>query len=190
MTSDLYDIIERLRLLDPRLEPLCDELTEWARGKAAPPVTLEAAKAAAREAARRPGGTSCPLCTKHVQVYRRSISAGMAAVLIWLHTRRVTRPVVSSQDIARRGWSGASDYAKLRWWGLIRRVGEPRTGTKNSDGLWAITEKGSTFVRGEVDVPKYVDEYRSKVIAGPYGEEVSIHDALRNKFDYEELMNG
>jgi hypothetical protein len=155
------------------------------------PETLEQAKARTRLAAIQPGGTNCPLCTKHVQIYQRSVSSGSARMLIAVYRwHRRGEEVISSDKISELGWTGSSDYAKMRWWGLMEPVGQQRTKDQNSSGLWKLTDKGIAFVQDRVTIRKYVREYRSSPLGEPYGEEVGIRDALRNKFDYAALING
>lgn len=78
------------------------------------------------------------------------------------------------------------DFAKTRWLGLI----EAKDGDveRPVSGYWRLTKLGARFVLGEIKVPAYVWVYGNKPLDRTVDETVSIHDALRCKFDYEELM--
>lgn len=136
------------------------------------------------------GGTTCPVCTKHVQVYRRSFHKSMAAGLIHIYKYFDRCPDADSVHVedlmkeipnipsGRRG-----DLSKLMLWGLTERTGSIRC------GHYKIVDKGISFVEGAIKVPKYVEEFQSKVIR-VLEPDISITEALSGSdFSYKELMS-
>lgn len=132
-------------------------------------------------------GCNCPVCDQNVKIYQRPINSTMARQLIhgymlygigqWFHH--------SEMNINR---SGTGDFAKLENWGLIKGkyhcAGEDG---KKTSGLWAITQKGAEFARNEITVPKYAILYNQTLLELT-GDQISIKDALGEKFDYLNIM--
>ncbi len=139
-------------------------------------------------------GAVCPCCGQLVKLYKRKLDSFMAYALIliyryfrqsdvepWLH--------VPSYLIAQ----GASDRecAKLRYWGLIEEMANTRPDGGRA-GLYRISQRGIDFVEGRCSVPKYIYLYNQMLI--DRGDEAdsartTIHEALAERFDYQELMN-
>jgi hypothetical protein len=135
---------------------------------------------------KRHEGATCPCCEQHVQVYRRSINAGMAFALILLSRK----PSSDSGWIDIRAVDGlrGGDYAKLRHWGLLEQ--RPNTDPKKKwSGLWRLTQLGRQFVHDQARVQRYAHVYNGRVLTFS-GEDVSIRRCLGRKFDYEELVSG
>lgn len=136
-----------------------------------------------------PGGATCPTCTQHAQVYRRTINSGMARSLIallrldqddpdgWVH--------VPTQIGAR-----SREEGKLAYWALAEeeRAVRPDGGRT---GYWRITRHGRAFALGLVRVPKYAQVYDGRCLGlETRGDYVDIHDALGKSFDLNELLRG
>lgn len=133
-------------------------------------------------------GTKCPCCGQFVKLYKRSITSGQAHGLIMFYRYSEEHPEefihVSNFDFtAFRG----GDFAKLRYWGFIEQA-ENDDPSKRDSGMWSITDKGRQFVRNERTVPRQVHLYDGQRV-GWSEDRVSIKDALKNKFNYEELMS-
>lgn len=148
-------------------------------------VALDTAKKEAMAAARGEG-CSCPVCGQFVKVYNRTITSTMARQLIhawrchglaWFHTR----------DVVMQG-SGAGDFSKLEFWGLIEaqphKSGEDG---KKSCGWWRITDVGLQFIKGESSQPRWAAIYNNTLLE-KLGESITIRDALGQAFDYGVLM--
>ena len=141
-------------------------------------------------------GVQCPACGQRVQVYWRSINAGMAysAVKLYrIHQASPWRWVHLPSEIGRR----SAEEAKLAYWGLVEVSGEKREdGGKASQ--WRITQKGADWVTGAIAVPKYVRVFDGEPWGPPipYSRsgrqmpDVTIRMALGDKFDYDALMSG
>lgn len=138
-------------------------------------------------------GVECPCCTQRVQLYRRSITSSMAAVLCII--ARLIKPyrdfhlenfLKYHTDIA----SLRGDAAKLCHWQLLERViGEREDGNPNT-GYYRLTQAGHDFVFKHTIVPKYVAIYNNKTYSFESPDFVNIKDCLGNKFNYHNLING
>lgn len=131
-------------------------------------------------------GARCPCCSQMAKVYRRTINTGMARSLIamYLHGQDRQSWVHLPTVIGRR----SAEEGKLRYWKLV----EERPGTRDDGGhagFWRLTDLGRQFVAGQVTVPKYARVYNGKLL-GLDGPQISIRDALGERFNYDELMAG
>jgi hypothetical protein len=134
-------------------------------------------------------GAPCPCCGQFAKIYRRKINSGMAYGMVlffkkfgwdqqWVHVPRET-------SLSRLG----GDWAKLALWGLIEERGEVREDGGKHAGWWRITEAGVAWVSGRIRVPRFVNLYNGEVL-GVDGDQVSIKDAIGDRFNYDELMKG
>ena len=151
--------------------------------------SLEAAKAELRQKFNDGEATDCPCCKQLVKKYKRKLSSSMAYGLIVLFK-------------APPGWINIEDYfhaqniphsirgdvRKLRHWGLIEKKSGTREDGSTRTGEYRITEKGAEFVRGEIRVRSHYKEF-NKNFLGFEGEQITIRQALGNKFKYNELMS-
>lgn len=81
----------------------------------------------------------CPCCKKEYNtLYRRSIYRAMGAALIAL-SRGVGRGAIHASSVG--------DFTKLLHWGLVE---------DDLNGYWVITNKGRSFISGDIEVSKYV----------------------------------
>jgi len=153
-------------------------------------TTVSEARAWLLEA--REGGTKCPCCGQHVQVYKRHLNYSMAHVLFllyeyfthhegWLHVPSY----LNGKGVAARG----GDWAKLAHWGLIVRSGEERQDGSARVGKWRITSKGERFMEKAISVPAYYLSYNNTIL-GWAERQLYVDEALRKAFDYCELMQG
>ena len=153
-------------------------------GKFRDDMTLGAARDQLRRLAEN--GQRCPCCTQLVKVYKRVITSTQTRALIviyrergidWAHLpslRTVLAPYHSNEE------------PKLGYWGLLEEEKTVRPDGGRA-GWWRVTELGEAWVNDEATVRKYVRIFDGKCL-GLVGPEVTIHDALTTKFDYEELM--
>lgn len=149
--------------------------------------TVDEARAALREAAY--DGAVCPCCEQTVKVYRRQINSGMARSLLLM--------VVAGRDpgvAAEGGWlhvptvvgARSREEGKLAYWGLVEEsLGRREDGGRA--GWWRVTDLGVRFAMDRVRLPKYALVYDGRVL-GFEGPDFGIHDAIRHRFAYDELM--
>jgi hypothetical protein len=128
-------------------------------------------------------GACCPVCTQLAKVYdNRQINAGMAVSLIKMYRVGGTDWVHVPTMVGAR----SREEGKLAYWDLVEEATEKRPDGGRA-GWWRITPRGERFTLNELRVPKYARVYDNRVL-GFRGEPISIVDALKNKFDYNELM--
>ncbi len=136
-------------------------------------------------------GARCPCCTQIAKIYKRKIHSGMASRLIRLYrlSGHDSPWIDVNQIYATAGSLAPLDLPYLRFWGLIEKSGDTPDEGQKSNGLWRITEKGKQFVRCRITVPKYIHMYDGRCLK-VVGDQVSVKDALGDKFNYEQLMRG
>jgi hypothetical protein len=144
-------------------------------------------------------GCVCPCCDRPYKVRRRRIGAAMVAVLIeiirltefrhgrdWVHVQDAVIP-----SLLRRGVKVAGgDYAKLRYWHLIEGRADNQTSglpIAGSGGLYRATASGVLFARGSLTVHRFADVLDGRV-ERLHGPRVTVHDCLRDGFNYAELV--
>ncbi len=139
-------------------------------------------------------GAICPCCDQIAKRYQRPLSSSMAAALIlirraflrqsdWLHVPEYLTQVAAEGAMVRGG-----DWAKLTHWGLIEaKQDEVRKDGSRRVGFYKITQRGIDFVERRVEVPQYVFIYASHLL-GKSEKMTTIDKALRNRFNYGELM--
>lgn len=157
-------------------------------------TTLAEARALAYKAAEHKQGTSCPLCTGHMQVYKRRLNARMARTVIYLELWDRARPGswhhvqnrFGSEKILGGGPPG--DHGKLPWWGLIEKANDDVNHDGPGNGLYRITAAGRLFALGKTTALAWCIEYKSTVLEWS-SESVTIEEALGTEFNYRELMN-
>lgn len=151
---------------------------------------------ALRKKAASPGGTTCPLCKQHVQIYHRTITAGMAIGLIKIYKYYLSHSLEKSIQIegylkrCNVGSTIRGDVAKLQYWGLLRKREGKRDDGSRRNGHYYLTGRGMSFVKMTLKVPKYVTLFNGKMYGNPFGDEIGIAEALGNKFNYDVLMKG
>jgi len=134
-------------------------------------------------------GTTCPCCDQFAKRYRRPLNSGAARWLIslvllcegheWAHTSDVIKGLTGAL-------SGTDATTLLPHWDLIEA--KPNDDSKKrTSGFWRPTDKGVDFVHGRITVQKTVIRYNN-VREGFEGDEITIQDALGDKFNYGELM--
>ena len=139
-------------------------------------------------------GVRCPCCARMVKEYHYTINSGQALAIIVIY--RLTKQL-SPED----GWihilkafgehtklnPQSLSFHRLKLWGLLEQQPTNDDPKKKTSGYWRITDIGKEFVLGTSKVKKGV--YVLDGTITHFGEEdVDIHAALREKFNYETLM--
>ena len=133
-------------------------------------------------------GCKCPTCGQMVKLYKRKLHTVMALMLVKLYKLDHQKAgYYHAKDFVITK-TGTNDFSKLRYWGLIVSKDNDDT-KKRASGIWAITDKGRQFVRGEISVPEKVLIFDSKYF-GYDGDQIKIDRAIGAEFDYGELMTG
>ena len=101
----------------------------------------------------------CGACGAPMVEYKHSLSKSIVRCL-YHFTRAGGGPINVYSDLAFTH-SQVCNFRKLRYWGLLEHS-DPKD-TRN--GLWNLTEKGWSFVKGEIPCPKRVVTYRGEFVA-------------------------
>lgn len=138
-------------------------------------------------------GERCPVCTLFAKMYKRKLNSAMAVALVllarkdrkdpgeWVHAERYFKGLAHAPTSLR------GDLGKIPYWGLLERNKVDRGDGSNRTGYYRITEKGHEFVAGRIQVKSHCLIYDGR----PFrltGDMIDIHQALTEKFDYNELM--
>ena len=137
-------------------------------------------------------GIVCPCCDQFAKIYARKFYSTMARWLIalfkantagdeeWFHVNTIWEHLPAGMPL------GGGDFPKSRFWGLIEEDDNDDS-KKKSSGVWRIAQKGIDFVLNRTTIPHIVRIYNNEPL-GFDGPNISIVDALGDKFNYAELM--
>jgi hypothetical protein len=160
-------------------------------------------------------GTTCPLCSRHTQVYKRTLRWQttlwlMALLRIWLKERRWIHCGEVENELYAMAKAGPwrtrregrrifinerwqktfhGDYAYMKHWDFIRSKGENPPGSRTkSSGYYKPLKPGYEFVKGEIEVASFVVLfYRDEILE--WSEDfVDVGDTLTEDFDYQKLL--
>lgn len=172
-----------------------------------PSTTLEQAKAVVNDALRNGKGIECPCCTQWVDIYSRTITHKQAATLILLYQAHPVGAVVdinkfidSLPDALGKELLKGREWHKLVYWGLLEDVivdermrlaykaAFPTSKAKKLT-LHTLTPLGAQFVFKGTAVPKKAVIFNNRVIGWSDNSFTTCNEALKKKFDYDELMD-
>lgn len=149
--------------------------------------------------ARLDQGVVCPCCGQYAKRYHRPLTAAMAYGLVivgrhqmqaqkavprdegWVHVERLLKDTPGIPSSIR------GDFTKLRHWGLIEQAWGKRPDGSTRNGYWRVTAEGFDFIAGRSTVASHVVIYNDKR-EGFAGEAITIKDAIRRQFDYNDVM--
>lgn len=139
-------------------------------------------------------GCVCPACGQTVKMYARPLTSSMAYALILLFNNQPPFPhYVHLEDLFKPmdiPSSIRADVPKLRFWNLI----EPEAKCKAEDGnpnngMYRITDLGRAFVENRIQVVSHVNLYNNRMFGYPeHSKQIGIIEALKNKFNYSEII--
>jgi len=184
--DDLFARFEEIRCVCGRVFK-ADEMA----GRPSGPTLEEARRALLAEIRE---GTVCPCCERIAKVYKRKLNSSMARTMItfYRHSRKkpgwfhVLREFVFEKAGPRYV---CGDYSKLIYWGLIEERGDQQEDGNPHSGYFRITQRGVDFVEGRVRIARFVFLYNDRQVdVGEDPGDTDVHEALGDKFDYNELM--
>ena len=138
---------------------------------------------------RNSGGCSCPVCGQYCKTYKRKLNSAQAAFICWLVREWRKVPDEWINVPIRYPHKIGGEYGKLAHFGLAVLQPNPDDSSKKTSGMWKPTWHGVQFVRGSITVPKYIFLYDNN-LEGVSSDQITIREALGEKFDYAELMRG
>lgn len=139
-------------------------------------------------------GVQCPCCTQMVRLYHRPLTSSMIYGLIllskasddvkdifgFIHLENYFKPLDIPASIR-------ADVPKLRFWGFLMPDGEEEGDGNPCNGRYKILPKGIQFIQGKILVQKTIKLYNNKFY-GFEGAEIDVYGAIKNKFNYNEIM--
>ena len=131
-------------------------------------------------------GGYCPCCDRWGKIYKRPLNAAMARALMWLTQAPDRGDGWTHVPSTAPTWMLRSpQLTTLHLWGLM--VGFDSETKLTSSGLWKPTPLGIAFAENRARVQRYVYVYNNEV-RGFEGDEISIIDALGEKYNYQNIM--
>jgi hypothetical protein len=127
------------------------------------------------------GGTTCPGCGQHAQVYRRRLNSGMAFALVLLasEARKQPQEAYHVRNLLLRHGFHTGDYCYLVHWNVLSRR-KPQGEEQYPTGFFRLTSKGRAFALGQRELPSAVWLYGEQVL-GFSPERVGVERALGSK---------
>jgi hypothetical protein len=135
-------------------------------------------------------GEKCPCCGQRVQVYKRKLNRTMVRTLALLaiEQNKRSRPgYLHAPTILKEHAGYAREVGKLAYWGFVVE-GSGKRGDGGHAGMWQVTQNGFAFLRGQLEVKRYVWVYDGRKL-GSDGGFVNVKD-VAVKFDLVELLEG
>lgn len=129
-------------------------------------------------------GLMCPCCNRYAKIYKRRIHHGIVRTLIRLYKEGGEFGFVHISKFC--DFQSGYDFTFAQHWGLIEQGANEGKG--KTSGSWRLTRDGVDFLRHGKGIPAYMLIYNSTVM-GVQGPNVSVHEALGAKFDYDQLMS-
>jgi hypothetical protein len=134
-------------------------------------------------------GFTCSCCGQYVKMYKRRFGSSMAAVLILLVRYNKTEFIHIENWLKEIGKPNLrADFHKSVFWNLLEKMDGERADKSKRTGYYKITGRGMAFARGEFTIPESVLILNNQ-FKGFEGNDITVYQALKNKFDYSELMN-
>jgi hypothetical protein len=131
-------------------------------------------------------GGYCPCCDRWGKIYKRPLNSSMARALMWLTKAPDRGDGWTHVPSTAPTWMLRSQQlATLHLWGLVK--GFDSETKLASSGLWKPTPLGVAFAENRARVQRYVYVYNNEV-RGFDGDEISIIDALGEKYNYQNIM--
>ena len=132
-------------------------------------------------------GYTCPCCGLFVKRYARSLNCNMALALIVLYRNGINDFVHLEKLMQQKGYQRCGDASYLIHWKFLERKVENRKDGSNRNGFYKLTGLGMMFVEGKITAREKAMIFNNN-FEGFSGGEITIHQALGKRFNYEELM--
>ncbi len=134
-------------------------------------------------------GIHCPHCGQWAKKYRKGLTSSVAKFLIKLYVAQQHHDrYYKTRELYPGDNKASTEGVIARFWGLID-VAETHDSGGAPVGSYHLTDLGRRFVMDVERVKSHAFTYNSELL-GLDGKMVSIHDALRKKYNYDDLMAG
>lgn len=108
----------------------------------------------------------CQCCGQSISKHKHSLSKNMIRILHKAATCGISN--FHLQQHINLTKNEYANFQKLKYWGLVVR-------SPHLSGYWQITKQGILFIKGETDLPKWVQTFNNKVV-DTSKDLVSVHD--------------
>ena len=125
----------------------------------------------------------CPHCGQRLRPWKKAIISTAVASLCRLVAMYQGEPIHHDLFACR---IQDRNFPQLHLWRLIVPAAN-HDSYKRSSGKWSPTPAGVEFALGLRTVPKFVVTANGRFIRHE-GPEITIHEALGSRFDYEQLI--
>jgi hypothetical protein len=132
-------------------------------------------------------GYTCDCCGLFVKSYRRSFNSNMGIAILTLYKYGEGKYQHMEELLQSKGLKRCGDFSYLRFYGLIEKLEAKRNDGSSRNGKYKITGRGTAFAECKLTVQKHFIIFNN-TLEGFSGEEITVKDALGEKFNYEQLM--
>lgn len=133
-------------------------------------------------------GYSCPCCGSYVKTYRRSMNSNMAIALICLLKSKRLDYVHMEEMLRYYKHKRCGDFSYLVHYRFIEKLKEKREDGSKKNGKYKITTSGIMWAEGKTTCKsKFLMEMGK--FKGFDGEDITIMQALGEKFSYDRLIS-
>jgi len=134
-------------------------------------------------------GFVCGVCGSYVKRYTRKFNSNMAIAMIALLKHSKGKFVHLENFLNQHGYQRCGDASYLIHYGFLeRRIGNREDGSSRN-GEYKLTGRGVMFCEGKIKAAQKFKILHNR-FEGFAGNDITIQDALGERFNYTELMNG
>lgn len=135
----------------------------------------------------------CENCGAAMKIWKQKLTPGLVGLLAKFATK-VHETGVNDVHLSSQMSVKANDlcnFPKLRYFGFVAKVKD--ASGNHVGGHWLLTRRGAQFLRGELEVPSYINTWRNHIhdrsetlvtihdIKGTYG----LVEYFQTAFDFE-----
>jgi len=132
-------------------------------------------------------GYTCQCCGQFVKQYKRHFNSNMGLAMLMLYKHRDKGFVHLENLMSENGYKRCGDASYLRHYSLIQPLKEKRQDGSQRNGYYKITGLGIMFCELKTTVKEKFIIFNNK-LEGFEGKDITILDALGEKFNYDTLM--
>ena len=102
----------------------------------------------------------CPTCGQPIMKHRHTFSRALAGILLIVANKYGTRKPFHLQKDLDLTPNQYNNFQKLKYWDLVFKHSVQG---KRIGGYWFLTTKAQYFIRGLVEIPRYVVTFNNQV---------------------------
>ena len=151
--------------------------------------TLKAAREWLQKVIWQPKGGICPCCDRFDNVYDRPINqpAVHNLTLLYRYSKANGFGFHHYTDFSAPLAESGLDFSKFTHHDLIQRKPlDPKLKRQKTSGMYRITDLGTDFVEGKLDIPAKILLYHNELVG--FSDDRQFIGEMWPDFDYQELM--